>query len=458
MREAGYRPRDRRTVVSPPSSSRIVRRIACPPPAAYTCCWAQPASNGNVPSGLGRKSAEAPLLYASVVALDPSPKSQVKERSSDPASEALAESVMSFPTKSGSKSPTDQVHVSGCCTLKLCWIRPSEPSSNRTRSHTGLSPFGCPFTGSSSGVYTRVARKSPVRSIVTSPDQAVWLSGLPGIRTTPAVPATSPFWERVRDTSCHFSPATRIPKAAVAIAWTSSRAGATFAIENVMPPPPTPPSSSMSTRAPGYAKSSPYVWVIVNVPVAAGGSWLDSRVRLSISPVPQSTNAVCVSSQPGSENVTVYEVGAPSNPPSTTIESMCGGAFAIRYAAVAVAVSSLSETSTVTLPLASSPNVSGGETAESCQSVSHVPSLSKSHRNWRWSPSGSDEVLASNVIGVPSTPVYGPPKAAVGALFSRNTSTTGTSEWASTVPSASVSTSARGISSRPGVRWGLSSW
>src|SRR3989442_15214809 len=72
-----------------------------------------------------------------------------------------------------------------------------------------------------------------------------------------------------------------------------------------------PPSSSTITSVPAYVKSSPYVCVTVNVPTAAGGSWLAATANESISPVPQSKNAVCVSSHPGSENVTVIVAGGP---------------------------------------------------------------------------------------------------------------------------------------------------
>ena len=218
-----------------------------------------------------------------------------------------------------------------------------------------------------------------------------------------------------------------------------------------------PPSSSTIAIVGVYVESSPYVWVRVNVPMAAGGSWVDVRATVSIAPTPQSTNAVWVSSQPGSENVTVIDAGDPSTAPVTATEPISGATFWIVYSAVAVAVRSPSETSTVTVPTKLSPKVTGGETGEDIQPVSQVPSLVKSHRNCRLSPSGSDDALASNSIGEPSNSVKGPVRTAVGAWFVLNTSTIGISEWASTVSSAFVSTAARGSSIRPAGRWGLSS-
>src|SRR6267143_496385 len=238
-------------------------------------------------------------------------------------------------------------------------------------------------------------------------------------------------------------------------AWTNSSTpagatiGATFATGMDRSWVTEPPSSSTMTSMPAYVKSSPYVCVTVNVPTAAGGSWLEVRAIVSICPVPQSRNAVWLSTQPGSENVTAIVAGDPSFAPVIDKERICGGAFAIAYAAVALAVSSPSETSTVTVPVVSSPNVSGGEIGEALQPVSHVPSLWKSHRYVRESPSMSVEALALNVIGVPSTPVYGPPRAAAGAAFTWVTSRTGIAECASIAPSAFASTSALGRSARP---------
>src|SRR3989449_11235560 len=183
-----------------------------------------------------------------------------------------------------------------------------------------------------------------------------------------------------------------------------------------------PPSSSTITSVPAYVKSSPYVCVTVNVPTAAGGSWLAATANQSISPVPQSRNAVWVSSQPGSEKVTVIVAGDPSFAPVIDRDRICGGAFVIAYAAVALAVSSPSETSTVTVPVASSPNVSGGGIGGAAQPGSNVPSLWKSPRYCRESPSRSVEPLASNVVGVPPTPAYRPPGAAVAALLAPATS------------------------------------
>src|SRR5256885_12916074 len=73
-----------------------------------------------------------------------------------------------------------------------------------------------------------------------------------------------------------------------------------------------PPSSSTITSVPAYVKSSPYVCVTVNVPTAAGGSWLAPTPNGSISPVPQSRNAVWGPSQPGAENGTGIVAGGPA--------------------------------------------------------------------------------------------------------------------------------------------------
>ena len=115
--------------------------------------------------------------------------------------------------------------------------------------------------------------------------------------------------------------------------------------------------------------------MIVNVPVAAGGSWVAVTANVSISPVPHSTKAVWVSSHPGSVNVPVIVTGEPSGAPVIVREVITGGAFAITYDALAREVSSPSVTSTVTVPVASSPNVIGGEIAEALKPVSHAPSL-----------------------------------------------------------------------------------
>src|SRR3989442_5805165 len=163
-----------------------------------------------------------------------------------------------------------------------------------------------------------------------------------------------------------------------------------------------PPSSSTITSVPAYVKSSPYVCVTVNVPTAAGGSWLAATANVSISPVPQSRNAVWVSSQPGSENVTVIVAGDPSSAPVIDTDRICGGAFAIAYAAVALAVSSPSETSMVTVPVVSSPNVRGGEIGEASPPGSHVPSLWEAHRDCRGGPAAAVEALRSDRVRVPA--------------------------------------------------------
>src|SRR3990172_8406794 len=147
-----YTPSGRTITSCPPSSSRIVRGMVWPPPLADVGVTADAAPKGATPAGLGRGSGEPPLLYDSALADVPSPQSHSNERSSVPTSDALAARVISWPTNSGRRSSTVHVQVAGCCTLKLCFRRASEPSSNRRRSHAGLSPFGCPLIGSSSGV------------------------------------------------------------------------------------------------------------------------------------------------------------------------------------------------------------------------------------------------------------------------------------------------------------------
>src|SRR2546425_4532098 len=151
-------------------------------------------------------------------------------------------------------------------------------------------------------------------------------------------------------------------------AWTNNSTpagatiGATFATGMDRSWVTEPPSSSTMTSVPAYVKSSPYVCVTVNVPTAAGGSWLEVRAIVSICPVPQSRNAVWLSTHPGSENVTAIVAGGPSFAPGTDKERICGGAFAIAYAAVAVGGGSPAETSTVTLPVGSCSYVrSGGD-------------------------------------------------------------------------------------------------
>ena len=139
----------------------------------------------------------------------PSPKDHANARSSLPTSLAVASNVISCPTRYGRTSSSVHVHVEGCCTLNVWWRRTSDPSGIVRMTQTGFAPFGCPFTGSSSGVYVSTIPTAANREIRVMPIDARWSSGEPGYRTTVAVPMRTPSTHTSIRTSCHFSPATR---------------------------------------------------------------------------------------------------------------------------------------------------------------------------------------------------------------------------------------------------------
>src|SRR5437867_94294 len=138
-----------------------------------------------------------------------------------------------------------------------------------------------------------------------------------------------------------------------------------------------------------------------------------------VSPVP-SPNVMwkSISSLPGSVMWIEYAIPpvTPSSPASWIVTSAEGATLYTMTWAVAVEVNSPSRTSTTGSAPKSSPHV-WVTTASGPQSMSQVPSPSKSQRYWSASPSGSVEALAFRTTGVPSGTVAGAERIAFGGLF-----------------------------------------
>ncbi|TLZ59718.1 MAG: hypothetical protein E6K13_09420 [Methanobacteriota archaeon] len=169
----------------------------------------------------------------------------------------------------GSRS-TSQMYVSGCLTLNVWWNRTSEASEKRRISHAGFAPFGCPLTGSSSGVYTTCACSPESGDTSTAGKSRTWSSGLPGNRVTAPLAITAPL-RSTSDTatSCHFSPAIRSETLTGSAVGSSDTTGAAFRTSRARSNALVPPSSSVAVIVTGYVPSSPMVHTVESV-IAVG--------------------------------------------------------------------------------------------------------------------------------------------------------------------------------------------